>query len=89
MCKFFQWNFERGKMSAEEEMKQARKWLCENAAAVAKWAVQTTEDLTLSGSFYTKEQLYAALEDSLPLLSPAARACRICPICPKDPSPGA
>lgn len=69
MGKFFRWNFERGKMSAEEEMKQARKWLCENAAAVAKWAVQTTEDLTLSGSFYTKEQLYAALEDSLPLLS--------------------
>lgn len=47
-------------------MKQAKKWLCENAAAVARWAVQTTEDLTLSGSFYTKEQLYAALEDSLP-----------------------
>lgn len=50
-------------------MKQAKKWLCENAAAVARWAVQTTEDLTLSGSFYTKEDLYAALEDSLPLLT--------------------
>lgn len=56
-------------MSREEEMKQAKKWLCENAAAVARWAVQTTEDLTLSGSFYTKEDLYAALEDSLPLLT--------------------
>lgn len=50
-------------------MKQAKKWLCENAAAVARWAVQITEDLTLSGSFYTKEDLYAALEDSLPLLT--------------------
>ena len=56
-------------MSREDEMKQAKKWLCENAAAVARWAVQTTEDLTLSGSFYTKEQLYAALEDSLPFLT--------------------
>lgn len=57
-------------MSKEEEMKQAKKWLYENADAVAGWAVQTTRDLTLSGSFYTSDQLYTALEDTLPMLTP-------------------
>ena len=57
-------------MSKEEEMKQAKKWLGENADAVAKWAVEITEELTHSGAFYTKEELYTALTDSLPLLTP-------------------
>ena len=56
-------------MDKENEMKQAKAWLYENADAVAQWAVQTTADLTRSGAFYTEDQLYTALEDTLPLLS--------------------
>ena len=56
-------------MSKENEMKQAKAWLYENADTVARWAVQTTAELTLSGAFYTEDQLYMALQDSLPLLS--------------------
>ncbi len=56
-------------MDKESEMKQAKAWLYENADAVARWAAQTTADLTLSGAFYSEDQLYTALEDSLPLLS--------------------
>lgn len=56
-------------MDKESEMNQAKAWLYENADAVARWAAQTTADLTLSGAFYSEDQLYTALEDSLPLLS--------------------
>ncbi len=57
-------------MNKEQEMKQARQWLYENADAVAQWAVQITKELTVSGAFYFKEQLYTALTDTLPLLTP-------------------
>ena len=57
-------------MNKEQKMKQARQWLYENADAVAQWAVQITKELTVSGAFYSKEQLYTALTDTLPLLTP-------------------
>ena len=57
-------------MSRQAEMKQAKKWLYDNAEFAAQWAIQTAQDLTVSGAFYTKEQLYGALEDTLMLLTP-------------------
>lgn len=64
-------------MDKESEMKQAKAWLYENADAVARWAAQATADLTLSGAFYSEDQLYTALEDSLPLLSQQRTAMNV------------